>query len=235
MFFRKIYQDLWLLRNLSNFAGRKQLSFESQRKFIRSLDIKFKRDQKQYNMQNTENEGKASLHELFLVFMKIGAFTIGGGYAMIPLIKDELDKRHWIGEDELPDIIALAQSAPGILAVNVSIFTGYKIRGVKGSIAATIGSVLPSFLIILAIAMAFSNFQDNPVVISIFKGIRPVVVSLIAAPMISMAKKSDKTWWAWMITILSLLAVAFLQVSPIYIIIVVIVLALAFAKFRERR
>ncbi len=186
-------------------------------------------------MQNTENAGKASLHELFLVFMKIGAFTIGGGYAMIPLIKDELDKRHWIGEDELPDIIALAQSAPGILAVNVSIFTGYKIRGVKGSIAATIGSVLPSFLIILAIAMVFSNFQDNPVVISIFKGIRPVVVSLIAAPMISMAKKSDKTWWAWMITILSLLAVAFLQVSPIYIIIVVIVLALAFAKFRERR
>ncbi len=186
-------------------------------------------------MQNTENAGKASLHELFLVFMKIGAFTIGGGYAMIPLIKDELDKRHWIGEDELPDIIALAQSAPGILAVNVSIFTGYKIRGVKGSIAATIGSVLPSFLIILAIAMAFSNFQDNPVVISIFKGIRPVVVSLIAAPMISMAKKSDKTWWAWMITILSLLAVAFLQVSPIYVIIVVIVLALAFAKLRERR
>ena len=186
-------------------------------------------------MQNTENAGKASLHELFLVFMKIGAFTIGGGYAMIPLIKDELDKRHWIGEDELPDIIALAQSAPGILAVNVSIFTGYKIRGVKGSIAATIGSVLPSFLIILTIAMAFSNFQDNPVVISIFKGIRPVVVSLIAAPMISMAKKSDKTWWAWMITILSLLAVAFLQVSPIYVIIVVIVLALAFAKLRERR
>lgn len=186
-------------------------------------------------MQNTENAGKASLRELFLVFMKIGAFTIGGGYAMIPLIKDELDKRHWIEEDELPDIIALAQSAPGILAVNVSIFTGYKIRGVKGSIAATIGSVLPSFLIILAIAMAFSNFQDNPTVISIFKGIRPVVVSLIAAPMISMAKKSDKTWWAWMITILSLLAVAFLKVSPIYIIIVVIVLALAFAKLTERR
>ncbi len=186
-------------------------------------------------MQNTENTGKASLHELFLVFMKIGAFTIGGGYAMIPLIKDELDKRHWIGEDGLPDIIALAQSAPGILAVNVSIFTGYKIRGVKGSIAATIGSVLPSFLIILAIAMAFSNFQDNPVVISIFKGIRPVVVSLIAAPMISMAKKSNTNWWTWMITIISLLAVAFLKVSPIYIIIVTIVLALAYAKFRERR
>lgn len=176
---------------------------------------------------------QVTLRELFLVFMKIGAFTIGGGYAMIPLIKNELDRRKWIGEDELPDIIALAQSAPGILAVNVSIFTGYKIRGVKGSIAATFGSVLPSFLIILAIAMAFTNFQDNPVVIRIFKGIRPVVVSLIAAPMISMAKKANNTWWSWFITIVSLLLVSFLEVSPIYIIVVMIVLGAAFAKVKD--
>lgn len=181
------------------------------------------------NLRKTE----VPLKELFMVFMKIGAFTIGGGYAMIPLIKDELDKRGWIGEDELPDIIALAQSAPGILAVNVSIFTGYKIRGVKGSIAATVGSVLPSFVIILAIAMAFTNFKDNPAVISIFKGIRPVVVSLIAAPTVAMAKKSCKTWWAWLIAIVSLLLVSFLEVSPIYIIISVIVLALAAAKLKE--
>ena len=124
------------------------------------------------DMAEVSEKAGVSLKELFMVFMKIGAFTIGGGYAMIPLIKDELDRRKWIGEDELPDIIALAQSAPGILAVNVSIFTYYKIRGVKGSIAATIGSVLPSFMIILAIAMAFTSFKDNPVVISIFKGIR---------------------------------------------------------------
>ncbi|MGM9738549.1 MAG: chromate transporter [Candidatus Cryptobacteroides sp.] len=176
-----------------------------------------------------------SLWNIFLVFMKIGAFTIGGGYAMIPIIKDELDKRHWIEEDELPDIIALAQSAPGILAVNVSIFTGYKIRGVKGSIAATLGTVLPSFLIILAIAMAFSNFQDNPVVLRIFKGIRPVVVSLIAAPMISMAKKSNTTWWAWLITGLSLLGVAFLRISPIYIIMVLIILAVTVTVLNEKR
>ena len=76
-----------------------------------------------------QNQGTASLKELFLVFMKIGAFTIGGGYAMIPLIKDEMEKRKWIDAEELPDIIALAQSAPGLLAVNVSIFAGYKIRG----------------------------------------------------------------------------------------------------------
>ena len=181
----------------------------------------------------TQLRNQVHLKDLFLVFMKIGAFTIGGGYAMIPLIKAELDKRKWIGEDELPDIIALAQSAPGILAVNVSIFTGYKIRGVKGSIAATVGSVLPSFLIILTIAMAFTNFQDNPVVISIFKGIRPVVVALIAAPMISMAKKSNTTWWSWVITVISLLLVSFLEVSPIYIIIVVMVLAYFATKAAE--
>lgn len=182
-----------------------------------------------------QNQGTASLKELFLVFMKIGAFTIGGGYAMIPLIKNELDKRKWIGEDELPDIIALAQSAPGILAVNVSIFAGYKIKGLRGSIAATLGSILPSFLIILAIAMAFTNFKDNPTVISIFKGIRPVVVALIASPMISMARKSDNTWWAWCITGASLLAVSFLSVSPIYIILTVLVLSVAVVKLRERR
>lgn len=182
-----------------------------------------------------QTQGTASLKELFLVFMKIGAFTIGGGYAMIPLIKNELDKRKWIGEDELPDIIALAQSAPGILAVNVSIFAGYKIKGLKGSITATLGSILPSFLIILAIAMAFTNFKDNPTVISIFKGIRPVVVALIASPMISMARKSDNTWWAWCITGASLLAVSFLSVSPIYIILTVLVLSVAVVKLRERR
>ena len=89
---------------------------------------------------------------------------------MIPLIKDELVKRGWLSEEELPDIIALAQSAPGVLAVNMSIFAGHRLRGVKGSIAATLGSVLPAFLTILLIAMLFKGYQDNPVVIRIFKG-----------------------------------------------------------------
>ena len=113
----------------------------------------------------------ASLWQIFLTFAKIGSFTIGGGYAMIPLIRDELLKKGWLTEEELPDIIALAQSAPGVLAVNMSIFAGYKMRGFKGSLAATLGSVLPSFLIILLIAMLFTGYKDNPVVIKIFKGI----------------------------------------------------------------
>ena len=176
-----------------------------------------------------------SLFEIIRVFAKIGAFTIGGGYAMIPLIEAEMNKRGWIPEEELPDIIALAQSAPGVLAVNVSIFAGYKLRGVKGSIAAPFGTVLPSFLIILAIAMFMTNFQDNPIVVRIFNGIRPVVVSLIAVPMINMARKANKTWWAWILTLAALVLVAFLKVSPIYILLVVIVLAVAVTLYREHR
>lgn len=176
-----------------------------------------------------------SLWNIFLVFAKIGSFTIGGGYAMIPLIRDELVKRGWLSEEELPDIVALAQSAPGVLAVNMSIFAGYKMRGLKGSIAATLGSALPSFLIILLIAMLFTGYQDNPVVIRIFKGIRPVVVSLIAVPMINMARKGNKTWWAWLISFVVLFLVAFMNFSPIYILLVLIVLALSFTLIKERR
>ena len=176
-----------------------------------------------------------SLWRIFLVFAKIGAFTIGGGYAMIPIIRDELVKRGWLTDEELPDIIALAQSAPGVLAVNMSVFSGYKLRGVKGSIAATLGATMPSFLIILAIAMIFTGYQDNPVVIKVFKGIRPVVVSLIAVPMVKMAIKNNGTWWAWAISILSMIGVAFLGFSPIYILLVLIVLGTCVTILKERR
>lgn len=180
-------------------------------------------------------EERVSLLEIFGVFAKVGAFTIGGGYAMIPIIQREMSSRRWIGEDELPDIIALAQSAPGVLAVNMSIFAGYRLRGLKGSIAATLGATLPSFLAILLIAIVFSSFKDSPVVIRIFKGIRPVVAALIAVPMIRMAIKGNHTPLAWTISALTLVAVAFLKFSPIYILLVLIVLALAFTLYRERK
>ena len=176
-----------------------------------------------------------SLLSIFSVFAKIGAFTIGGGYAMIPLIQDELTRRGWLREEELPDIVALAQSAPGVLAVNMSIFAGYRLRGLKGSIAATLGSILPSFVAILIIAMFMSNFQDNPIVVKIFSGIRPVVVSLIVVPMINMARKSNKSWWAWVITGITLFLVAFLKVSPVYILLVIMVLATAFTIYKEKK
>ncbi len=177
----------------------------------------------------------ASYWQIFTTFAKIGAFTIGGGYAMLPIIQSELIKRGWLKEEDFTDIVALAQSAPGLLAVNISIFTGHKLRGTKGSIVATLGSILPSFLIILLIAMLFSGYQDNPTVIKIFKGIRPVVVALIAVPMINMARQANKRWWAWIISAAALALVAFLNVSPIYILLTVIIIAAAIAKYKEGR
>lgn len=186
-------------------------------------------------MKRNKSDDKVSLLEMLAVFAKVGAFTIGGGYAMIPIIQREMMQRKWLDEDEFPDIISLAQSAPGVLAVNMSIFAGYRMRGVKGSIAATLGAVLPSFLIILTIAMVFSNFQDNPVVISIFKGIRPAVVSLILVPMIRMARKNNRRWWEWCISAAALAGVAFLHFSPIYILMVTIVIALSLSLYRQHK
>lgn len=187
--------------------------------------------------EETLNASKeeVSLWQIFTVFAKIGAFTIGGGYAMIPLIRDEMIKRDWMSDEELPDIIAMAQSAPGVLAVNMSIFVGHKLRGVKGSVVATLGSVIPSFVAILLIAMVFTNFRDNPVVERIFKGIRPVVVSLIAVPMINMARKNNKTWWAWAISAVMLFLVAFLSFSPVYILLVLIVVSAGIAVIRDKK
>ena len=127
--------------------------------------------------------------ESFGIFFKIGTFTIGGGYAMIPLIEDEIvHKKNWINKEDFVDLMAVAQSAPGVFAVNMAIFIGYKLRGVKGCIMTALGTVLPSFLIILSIALFFQQFKEYRLIENIFKGIRPAVVALIAAPTFSVAK-----------------------------------------------
>lgn len=166
-----------------------------------------------------------SCWELFTVFAKVGAFTIGGGLAMIPLIEKEISDRGWASADELENIIVLAQSAPGLLAVNAAVFTGYKLAGLKGSIMASIGAVLPSFVIILLIAMFFTGFKDNPVVQRIFQGVRPVAIALIFVPAVNMAKSGCKSWWAYLIAAATLVCIAFLKVSPIWIILVTITVA----------
>ena len=181
------------------------------------------------------DKSRVSLWSIFAVFAKIGAFTIGGGYAMIPLIEAEMRSRRWISEDDMPDIIVLAQSAPGILAVNMAIFSGYKLRGLRGALTASLGAVLPSFAIILLVAMLFTGIKDNPVVLRIFKGIRPVAVGLILVPACNLAKKGCKKWWAWILLAASLVAVAFLKVSPIYIILVTILAAVAISMAKEAR
>ena len=176
-----------------------------------------------------------SLWQIFLVFAKIGAFTIGGGIPMIAAIKSELVERKWLKDEDFIDIITLAQTAPGLFAANIAILTGNKLRGTKGSVVATVASCLPPFLIILLVAMFFTGFKDNEYVIRAFKGIRPVVVALIGVPMIDMIKATKMRWWSWVIVTASMTLVCFMKVSPIYILICVIVIALAMAYYNEKR
>ena len=156
---------------------------------------------------------------LFSTFFKIGMFTLGGGYAMIPIIEAEVvDKHKWVTKEEFLDLIAISQSCPGVFAINISIFIGYKLKNVKGALATALGTALPSFLIILAIALFFQQFKDNEVVAAIFRGIRPAVVALIAVPTFNLAKSAHLTWANCWIPIVGALAIWLLGVSPVYII-----------------
>ena len=176
-----------------------------------------------------------SLWKIFSVFAKIGAFTIGGGIPMVAAIKSELVDRKWLTDEDFIDIITLAQTAPGLFAVNISILTGHRLRGTRGSVVATIGSCLPPFLIILLVAMFFTSFKDNEYVIRAFKGIRPVVVALIGVPLIDMIKSTQMRWWSWVIVVSSMVLVCLLSVSPIYILICVIVMAAFISWYNNRR
>jgi chromate transporter len=155
--------------------------------------------------------------KLFISFFKIGAFTFGGGWAMIPLIEREVvDKQNWIKREDFVDALAIAQSLPGVLAVNISILIGNKLRGLKGCLMATLGTILPSFLIILVIAIWFVQSYDNPVVERIFKGIRPAVVALIVSPVFSTAKTARINIKTVIIPIIVALSIWLGGVSPIW-------------------
>lgn len=156
----------------------------------------------------------------FKTFFKIGIFTLGGGYAMIPLIEEEVVNKHqWVKREELLDLIAVAQSCPGVFAANISIFIGYKLRRTPGAVITCLGTCLPSFLIILAIAMFFHQAEENPVIASIFRGIRPAVVALIAVPTFNLAKSAHINWSNCWIPILSALVIWAMGVSPILVIV----------------
>ena len=158
--------------------------------------------------------------ESFKTFFKIGMFTLGGGYAMIPIIEEEVVNRHrWVDKEEMLDLIAIAQSCPGVFAINISIFVGYKLRKVRGAIATALGTALPSFLIILAIAMFFHQFEDNRYIAAMFRGIRPAVVALIAVPTFNLGKSAQLNRFTVWIPVVSALLIWLLGVSPIWIII----------------
>lgn len=160
------------------------------------------------------------LWKLFNVFFRIGFFTIGGGYAMLPMLQREVvEKYRWSTDEEIMDYYAIGQSTPGIIAINTATFIGYKKKGVLGGIVATLGMVAPSWIIIISIAALFQRFANNPWIQSAFSGIRVVVVVLIINAVIKMGKKAINNWVGVAIGVLAFILVAWLDISPIYIII----------------
>ena len=175
-----------------------------------------------------------SLSKLFTTFFRIGVFTFGGGYAMIPLIeKDIVERNRWIERKDFIDLLAVAQSAPGIFAVNIAVFIGYRLRGTRGSVAAAMGCVVPSVVIILLIALFFRQFRHIPVVNNIFMGLRPAVVALIAVPVFTVAKSAGIGWTTVWIPILSALLIVAFGVSPVYVIAVAALAGIMWGKIRR--
>ena len=160
------------------------------------------------------------LLKFFLTCNKIGAFTLGGGYAMIPIMEREfVDNNKWMDRQEFMDIMVVAQSTPGIFAIDMASHIGYKLKGVWGGIVGAVGIALPSIIAIIIIAMFFHNFKDNPWVEKFFKGVRPAVVALIAVPVFSMARSARITWTNCWIPFVCALLIWIIKVNPIYVLV----------------
>lgn len=167
--------------------------------------------------------------DLFLAFFRIGAFTLGGGYAMVPLIEREVvENKKWLEGTEFIDALAIAQSLPGPIAVNTSVFVGYKVRGLVGSLVGLLGTVLPSFICMLVIAAFFSQIRENPTVAAIFTGIRPAVVALIAASVWSLGKKAKLNWFTAGVGLAAALAVWLANLSPAWVVMILAVFGALF-------
>lgn len=171
-------------------------------------------------------EGKVKIAKgrtwrLFAGFFRIGFFTIGGGYAMIPLIQhDIVEKRKWLEDEEFLDLIALAQSLPGVITINTAVIVGYKVNGLKGAVAAALGAGLPSFVIIVLVASYFLNFRDNIYVQRFFTGARAAVVGLVLYAAFSLGKTTLRTKKSWLCFIFGLSLLLVLDVHPAVVIIV---------------
>lgn len=159
------------------------------------------------------------LAALYGAFFKVGLFTFGGGYAMLPMLQKECVEKHgWTDDEELLDVFALAQCTPGIIAVNTATFLGKKQAGVLGAVAATLGVITPSLIIISLIAALLQNFADIPAVQHALAGVRVAVTGLILASVLKMGKKALKHWLSWVIALLAFLLVALFGASPVYIV-----------------
>lgn len=165
-------------------------------------------------------DGEPTLGRLFLTTLKIGGFTFGGGWAMIPLIREEfVKKRGWICEGEFIDVVSIAQSFPGPIMVNVSVMCGKRLLGRKGAFIALLGSVLPSLLVILLIAIFLSKYEENPYARSFLNGMRPALLSVLIYAIFEMRKSVLKDRLSFVIASLALITVSLLKVTPFWVII----------------
>ncbi|MGP1569710.1 MAG: chromate transporter [Eubacteriales bacterium] len=169
------------------------------------------------------------LIELYIEFAKIGLFTIGGGIAMIPLIIDELArKRNWIDEDEIIDAIALCQSLPGVIAVNIATYAGYKLKKLPGALFATLGVITPSFIIIIALSYVAYTFRNNLHMMLVMQALRATAAALIIIAAISIARKTIKDKFTIIVAILSFSLVVFLKLQVYFVILLAVFLGVIF-------
>jgi chromate transporter len=174
--------------------------------------------------------------ELFYSFLKIGTFTVGGGYAMIPLMEEELvDKRQWMSREEFLDQLALSQSMPGVLAVNMATGLGYRLRGMRGAVSAIAGNIVMPIVFILVLALLFREFRDNIYVERFFMGVRPAVVALIAAPVFRLGQSAKIGWKDCWIPIVAALLIWLFDVSPILIILAAVALGFAYGRIVNKK
>lgn len=172
------------------------------------------------------------LIDLFRIFLRIGAFTLGGGYAMLTMVEIAIvDKRKYMSKEEFWDLIALVQSLPGVFAINTGLYVGYKLRGKAGAFWSALGAALPSFIAILLIAIFFTEIKDNEIVERLFKGIRPCVVALILVPAIRLIKQNSWSWKKIWIPIVAAVLIWIFKVSPVVIILIVSVSALLYGMY----
>lgn len=177
-----------------------------------------------------------NIASIFWTFFKIGAFTIGGGYAMIPYIHREVvEKREWISDEDFLDGLAAAQSCPGPIAINISVYAGLHLRGRLGMAAAVLGTVLPSTLIIILVAELFGHYADQPLVRKAFHALKPAVVALIAVPLVQMTRGAKLNLSNFWVPVLAMVLVGFFGVSPIWLILATILFAVAQGLWRRER
>lgn len=177
-----------------------------------------------------------TLIDLFFTFCRIGGLTFGGGYAMLPMIQKEIvEEKKWATEEEVLDYYAVGQCTPGIIAVNTATFIGYKVQGIIGAIVATLGVVFPSLIIITIIAALLKNFASYAIIQHAFSGIRVVVIALIISAILKLAKTSIKNSITLIIAILAFISVAFVNLSPIYIVVAAACVGLISKLIRSRK